>query len=96
MKDLNVWKRKEKETIKVTWGKWKKKLRREAHKIKDWPIQLTSESESTKQKKKKCKQSQTKINGKKICHSFYKGLISLTYEELLEMYKKMTNHPVGK
>lgn len=47
-------------------------------------------------KKKKCEQSQTKINGKKICHSFYKGLISLTYEELLEMYKKMTNHPVGK
>lgn len=73
MKDLNVWKRKEKETIKVTWGKWKKKPRREAHKIKDWPIQLTSESESTKQKKKSVNKVKQKLMEKKSVTRFTKG-----------------------
>lgn len=30
------------------------------------------------------------------CHSYYHELISLTYKELLEIYKKMTNHLVEK
>lgn len=49
-----------------------------------------------KKKTKSINKVEEKINGKKNCHSCYKGLKSLTYKELLGMYKKMTNNTVEK